>query len=60
MSQAQLLEEAKPTSPRNITIELPRIDDDTESNEDNDSDFHEDRTDAKHCHWLQAQKIERH
>ena len=46
MSQVQLLEEAEPTSPRNLTIELPRIDDDAESDEDNDSDYYEERNDT--------------
>ena len=43
-SQVQLLEEAGPTSPRNLIIELSRLNDDTDNDDENDSNHHEERT----------------
>ena len=47
MSQVQIFEEAKPASPRNLTIELPRDDDAVVSDKDKDSNCNEERTDIK-------------
>ena len=42
----KLLEETEPASPRNLTIELLRIDDDAESDEVNYSNYDEERPDV--------------